>query len=286
MIRQTPDELRDTLRDLYARRSKHSSYQSIPQFISDILGYQEDIRREWRDDRNRYDYILSQVTPRPGERWVDFGANTGFFTFSLAHAYPESQILAVEANPDHASFLSQIGAAFGIDNVRVCSEAIGLDRLDELKPADVMLHLNVLHHAGSDFDAHHVTNQESFHPYATRYLDRLRSSTRTLVLQIGFNLWGNKSLPLFSIADSTAALREIVSLLWQSGWAVRAVAYPVNQPGGGIAYVNLPAPVLATLAGGEARCDWAMVGEAIPSAELGSHIGEFYHRPLFVLGHP
>jgi hypothetical protein len=278
-------ELRDRLRYLYGRQSKHSAYQSIPGFISEILGYQEDIRKDWRDDRNRYDFILSQISPKPNEEWVDFGANTGFFTYSLAHQFPETNFLAIEANPDHASFLDEVRQAFGIKNVRISSDSIGLDDLDKLSQADVMLHLNVLHHAGADFDAHHVTDRTSFLDYAIRYLTGLKMATRILVLQVGLNLWGNKGLPIFPITDSLGTLKSLISLIRSSGWEVRSMAYPAIQPSGEVSYIGLPKAVLCELEKREQDCDWACIDRAISEFGLAAHVGEFYHRPLLVLGH-
>lgn len=160
------------------------------------------------------------------------GANTGFFTYSLAHQFPEANFLAIEANPDHACFLDEIWQAFRIKNVRISSDSIGLNDLDRLRPADVMLHLNVLHHAGADFDEHHVSDRTSFLHYAVRYLTKLKMATRILILQVGLNLWGNKGLPIFPIADSLGALKSLISLIRTSGWEVRSLAYPAIQPSG------------------------------------------------------
>src|SRR5437764_15156702 len=97
--------IKGELKALYGDASKHSVYQSIPEFVSTALGYSEVIDDGWRGDRPRLAYLLTVRRPADGELWGDFGANTGFFTLSLAHRYPNARFAAIEAHPNHAEFL-------------------------------------------------------------------------------------------------------------------------------------------------------------------------------------
>lgn len=285
MNKLTENALRQKLRKLYGVPSKHSSYQSIPAFISNALGYQESIQQNWRGDNNRYEYLVAQLSPQPGERWADFGANTGFFTYSLAHAFPQTSFLAIEANSDHAHFLREVKRAFELTNVNICAESIGIENLGKLRQFDVLLHLNVLHHAGSDFDRNDVVDQVSFQAYAVRYLAQLKLATQLLVLQIGTNLWGNKTLPIFPNTDDSGVLKAFLAIICSAGWNICSIAYPVTQPSGEIVYRNLSPTALAELKKGDSYCDWEVVTNEILSFFLAAHVGEFYHRPLFLLGH-
>lgn len=275
--------IRDRLRQLYSESSKHSSYQSIPDFVSNALGYSEEIRRDWRDDRNRIEYLLSQIKPEPEEKWGDFGANTGFFTYSLAHAFLKTGFLAIEANPQHAAFMLEIKQSFSIDNVEILEQTIGFDRLSEIGRLDVLLHFNVLHHAGADFDRHYVSDQKTFLDYAVLYLKRLREITIKLVFQMGSNLWGNKNMPIVPIDADMEKLRLLLSLFSSSGWSINTVAYPVIQASGDIVYSNLSQRVLLELEKDEHQCDWGLVDKELSSFNLGMHVGEFYRRALFIL---
>ena len=114
------NELKTELQRLYADASKHSVYQNIPDFVSAELGYTEAIDEGWRSDRPRLEYLLESASPAPGETWLDFGANTGFFTLSLgAHSFPLSTFVAVEANPNHAKFIGRVAQCFGMANVEI-----------------------------------------------------------------------------------------------------------------------------------------------------------------------
>src|SRR3546814_17975815 len=79
------------LKRLYSDRSKHSVYQNIPDFVTAELGYTESVDESWRGDRQRLTFLTKCRTPTHGEKWLDFGANTGFFTLSLAYAHPQAR---------------------------------------------------------------------------------------------------------------------------------------------------------------------------------------------------
>ena len=270
------DALKSKLAGLYADLSKHSSYQSIPDFVASVLGYQVQINEDWRGDRVRLDYILSRL-PDPANRlWGDFGANTGFFSLSIARAWPEREVLAIEANPNHADFIRRVGDAFDVRNLQVIGRPIAIDELETIPRRDVLLHLNVLHHAGSDFDQGRVTGPDDFLHYAREYLQRLRASTRVLVFQVGTNLWGDKAKPIIDFRDDAGKLAMLSDLLTASGWQIDDVAYPTRQGSGRIHYQPLPGTGQLAKPG-----EPGTIASALESFALDDHIGEFYRRPLF-----
>ena len=266
--------LRDTLSRLYADMSKHSTYQTVPDFVSEVIDYQVQIDENWRGDRVRLRYFERRLAGHAGRRWADFGANTGFFSLSLAHADPARQVMAIEGNPNHATFIRTIAEAFDLSNVEVLSRAVTIDDLDTLPTQDVMLHLNVLHHAGADFDAGRVDTADDFLGYAHTYLMRLRARVGTLVFQVGTNLWGDKGKPVIDYTDDVGKLVLLADLLRNAGWRIESVAYPTRPADGPIEYVDLPA--------GLDLADRAAIGLALAPYNLHEHRGEFYRRPLFV----
>src|SRR3546814_2247814 len=86
-------------------------------------------------------------------------------------------------------FIELVANYFEIRNVRVLNRAVGLFDLPTLPHSDFMLHLNVLHHAGHDFDTKHISDISSFQNYSRRYLASLRRITDAMLFQIGSN-WG------------------------------------------------------------------------------------------------
>ncbi len=273
-------ELREELHRLYADASKHSRYQSVPDFVSEALGYQEAIDQGWRGDRPRLAYLAERHRPKAGERWGDFGANTGFFTLSLAHRHPDSHFVAIEANPNHARFIRQIVEQFGLGNVEVLEAEIGLRTLPRLPRMDFLLHLNVLHHAGSDFDADLVGSVEDFPEYAARYLTSLRGRARRMLFQLGSNWGGDRRRPLVGRREDVAKLRLFAGWLDAAGWRIESVAYPTRAPGGEVRYRDLAFSH-------ERQETWLRYQDddleaEIDSCGLGTFPGEFYLRPIFI----
>lgn len=284
-------QLAERLKGLYADQSKHAVYQSLPAFVSNALNLQFVIDDTWRGDAVRLDHILryAQVANWPTDgRWCDFGANTGFFSLSLAHEFPRSEVLAIEANPNHASFIDTIAQAFSMrQRLKVLASGITLDTLSDIGCHDVMLHLNVLHHAGADFDQEHVRSVLDFGTYAENYLRCLQGATSRLVFQMGSNLWGDKSLPIVPVDDDLAKLRLFASWLQYAGWRIDDVSYAtrtslstganaVRSPR--VVYRSLPGDLLADLREG-GRDD--RLQPALEALRLHEHPGEFYRRPLF-----
>lgn len=272
--------LKTELQQLYGDASKHSAYQNIPDFVSAELGYTETIDESWRGDRPRLTYLYEARKPAAGEIWMDFGANTGFFTLSLAKTHPQTRFIAVEANPNHAAFIRRVADYFQMGNVGVIQSAVGIEDLPSLPKVDFMLHLNVLHHAGHDFDKHAVACIEDFGEYAQRYLKLLRGVARGLFFQMGSNWGGDKSRPLVGLYEDAEKLRLFATWLRYAGWRPVKAAYPHRGGDGRIAYHDL-----ATLACAQLAENSGMALEMHSWESLDQFPGEFYRRPLFICEH-
>ena len=261
------NELKAELQRLYADSSKHSVYQNVPDFVSAELGYTESIDEGWRGDRPRLAFLAECRTPASGETWLDFGANTGFFALSLAHDFPQTSFFAVEANPNHARFIERVARYFGMRNVEVIQHAVGLRELPTLPRSDFMLHLNVLHHAGHDFDAELVPERSGFAEYIRRYLSSLREVTRSMLFQMGSNWGGDRNQPLVDVRADAEKLATFGGWLRNSGWTPLAIAYAHRGEDGHVEYDRLDERAA------EQSGSWTFL-DRFP--------GEFYRRPLFV----
>src|SRR3546814_2691816 len=90
-----------------------------------------------------------------------------------------SDVCSSDLNANHARFIELVANYFEIRNVRVLNRAVGLFDLPTLPHSDFMLHLNVLHHAGHDFDTKHISDISSFQNYSRRYLASLRRDRKS-----------------------------------------------------------------------------------------------------------
>jgi hypothetical protein len=208
---------------------------------------------------------------------MDFGANTGFFSLSLAHQFPESEFVAVEANSNHARFIRLVVEYFGMRNLDVLDRAVGYGELRTLPHADFLLHLNVLHHAGHDFDPNLVPNRSAFGEYATRYLRVLGDRADRMLFQMGNNWGGNRSKPLIGTRNDAGKLQLFGDWLRESGWRITSLAYPALRGEAGVVYDDIDA-----LTAGEPDPVGNAAAEAYPWEMLDVFPGEFYRRPLFV----
>jgi hypothetical protein len=217
---QPDDNFLAHLRSLYRDGSKHAVYQNIPRFVSEEIGYFETINETWRGDTARYAY-LKQVLPWAELASVaDIGANTGFFTLSLAHEFPGKRFAAYELNANHCGLMRAVQGHFSMANVEVHNEGLTAGTVDTLPQYDLMILLNVLHHMGADFDRQEPVDPENFRGHALAMLRQLRHKTRYLALQVGYNLWGDKAQPIVDPADPEAMCRYMVSLLDEAGWSI------------------------------------------------------------------
>jgi SAM-dependent methyltransferase len=243
------------------------------------LGYQEEIHSLWRSDTPRYDYLAARLKLAEGASVADIGANTGFFTLNLAHARPDLRIAAYELNPRHADYIAQAAAAFTLDGVEVRSVSCDLAGVGELPVFDAVLLLNVLHHAGFDFDRNLADENAAFTAHATDYLTRLRARARQLVFQIGSNRGGDKGRPLFPRDDDQARLGWTSDVLRASGWNIAHLGY-AQLEGEVVVFKDAPADVLAAARSGASGT--ASVAAWFKSARLDRFPGEFHRRPLVI----
>lgn len=214
--------LREKLQRFYDDGSKHSRYQNVPKFVEAELGYHEEINETWRGDSARLEFLVNNL-PLAGKNTVaDIGANTGFFTLSLAHEFRTAKFTAYEPHLAHCQFIQTIVEHFGVPNVAVQNEAVDLEKLGSMPFYDVILLLNILHHAGVDFDHHLVHSRHEFEDYASEYLARLSTKCNNLVLQLGYRWGGNKAEPLLPVGDIGAML-SLIKRLAKGNWRIAQV---------------------------------------------------------------
>lgn len=271
--------LAEQLHALYTEPSKHHAYQSVPDFVADALDYRETIDDRWRGDHCRLAYLMTALPLANIETLTDIGANTGFFSLSLAHRFPHLRVTACEPDATHATYIGTIASTFGLDNVEVAPRGVTLDSLSGLQPADAVLFLNVLHHAGYEFETALPRTRAAFDDYAVRFLTALAGTQRRMLFQMGSNWGGDTANPLVPRDAHAEKLRYMSGLLTNGAWQIDRVAYP-TRIGGVVTYADLPDDVVAAICNGAALDD-ATLAAAIRRYDLDQFPGEFYKRPLF-----
>lgn len=271
--------LRDELQQLYFDSSKHSVYQSLPEFVEKALDLTIELNHNWRSDRPRYDYLVEKVSFE-GRRVVDIGANTGYFALSLAKAYG-AEVTAYEANPNHARIIARIAAAFDLPNVVVKAEGIGLDEVGALVPCDVVLFSNVAHHAGHDFDRDKVPSREAVKDHLVAYLSGLSKKAKLLFFQMGYNWGGDKRTPIVPVGDNAAMLKYAADAFDRSSWSIRSAALGYKN-GETIAFVDVDWARIVERAAVDRRATTDSLAALVHHGISQEGMSEFYRRPLFI----
>lgn len=272
--------LKSRLHDLYADGSKHAVYQNVPEFVREAIGYREGIDEGWRSDTPRYEYFAPRLGLPTAATIADVGANTGYFALNLARSHPGFQLHAFEPNPRHARFIQEIATVFALPNLTVRPEPWTMGNLAQVGRFDAIFLLNILHHAGFDFDQQLPDRNDAFEAYVTEYLDRVRQRARLMCFQIGSNRGGDKTRPLFNYDDDISRFEWCCRQLTSSGWRIRQIGIAGRNAAGRIDYADLPVALLTAAQVNRIRTP--AFSDFFHRANLGQFPGEFYRRSLFI----
>lgn len=206
----------DALKKLLITRSKHGNYGMLPPALIKVDPSLSLYSNSNRLDQQRYDWFSKKINFE-GKRVIDIGANTGYFSLRLATEY-NSIITAYEPfEPHYRSIeLSKRILNLADDRFFVVNEGISLDKISSLERVDIILFLNVLQHAGEDFDVERVQNLADWRRYAVQYLDKLKEIGRYLIFQMGYTWLGHED----KICKDKDILDYTMKLLADSGWSI------------------------------------------------------------------
>lgn len=141
------------------------------------------------------------------------------------------------------------------------------------------MNLNVLHHAGVDFDKQ-LVSLNTFTEYAVKYFEKLRTVTHTMIFQMGFNHGGNKKTPIVELSNDIGKFLFVCNICRKSGWEPINVAYINRDNEGKLEYKNAPIQLVEDVwKSGNTISEFE---EYINQLNLASY-SEFYRRPIFVL---
>ena len=271
----------EKLKELYADGSKHDNYQNLPVFVQKELGFNVTIDENWRGDTARYNYFVDTLKFKAGEKIADIGANTGFFTLSLADKYPQSTFIAYELNPQHVHFINEIAAHFKMANVQTRNIPVDMVGAEKMETLDYMLHFNVLHHAGVDFDKEKINDLPAYREYCIKYLSLLKNATTHLIYQMGYNWGGNKLNPIIPLQNDLEKITYTLDLFSHSGWKLNSIAL-CRKVNGTHILENVPQHFideLLIIAAGKENASQDLMDYLKMFNFEG--LSEFYRRPIF-----
>lgn len=274
----------ERLKNLYAGGNKHDNYQNLPAFVQDELGFNVVIDENWRGDTARYDFFLKELNFNPNETVIDVGANTGFFSLSLANKYPQTKFIAFELNNLHVNFIREIATYFKMANMTAERLSVDFEGVQKIVNCDCILHFNVLHHAGVDFDKGMIKDLDDYFEYAVKYLTVLSEKSNKMVFQMGYNWGGNKLQPIVALQDDVEKLLYSLRLFKTAGWEIKEIAH-CNRINNILGYYKMPADILNGLLQSTSNLSKKPTEDLVNyvASKNPAELSEFYRRPIFIL---
>lgn len=211
-------KIKNRIRALLAYDEKFRRYQELPAFLLreldlDPRDYASD-QLAW--DAPRYDWIAANLSADTA-RVTELGSSLGYFCLRLVH---EHGLAAVGYEPveAYAEVCNLFAELTGLDDrLRFSAEPAVLDYITDLAAADLVISLNVMHHAGNVFDRDVVKRHGGWRNYAREYLARLTRVAPHLILQTGNSVHGAALFP------GKDAVPFMTALLEEAGWRVDTI---------------------------------------------------------------
>ena len=137
-----------------------SHYQSLPKIFLDK--YNKFLSKNYVADqisldKQRLDF-LKQNLNIDNINITECGSNLGYFCLSLSNQNTK-KIIGYEPINNYAHASNIISKLLGVHkNVFFHGRGIDLSDIEKLEPSDLYIELNVLHHAGSQYDNYYINN--------------------------------------------------------------------------------------------------------------------------------
>lgn len=201
------------LKELLSYHGRHGLYQKLPPTLPKDIRDAFPERWDTRLDEERYNWIISNLDCK-NKNILEIGANIGYFSSRFAHSC-NCSVSAYEPDPQLFDVLSTIIRLSNLeDRISAHNTSITLDTIDALPQFDIILNLNVIQHAGYDFENASISSLRDWRDYSVSFLHKLRSRSDYMIFQMGYQLWGFDR----EICNESDIINYTVSLLRDSGW--------------------------------------------------------------------
>jgi len=207
------------LKELIPQEKKeHYNYQDLESLVQVLSGEQHSVGYTHEQiplDAERYQWLKARIASLAGVHSVlEIGGNLGYLCLRLMQELG-LQATCLEPIEDYVRISTLLAKGFGLAHLYKGRSAFVLwDNISELPQADVLINLNVIHHAGRVFDCDVVARLGGWAAYAQSYLEKLSYKGRYLFFQTG-NTW-----PSARLFENTEAPEFLADILSRSGWRV------------------------------------------------------------------
>ncbi len=203
---------------------RFSNYQDIPPFVLKRIPELKEIKYKKRQidlDLQRYEWLKKKL-PKDISKVCEVGANMGYFSISLANEF-KVLVHAFESNNSYTRICNILSDLVNLSKrLEFLNKSVSLESINSLENYDLIINLNVLHHAGVFFDNNLVKNNKEWIKYSITYLKNLRKKTKYLFFQTG-NMSNNNAI--FPSESTISFLKKIFD---ESGWIIKNVGVIKN----------------------------------------------------------
>lgn len=198
---------------------KFGNYQTFPKSFlkkfNNNLSSQYSINQV-RLDNARYQFLAENIKLNNIDI-VEFGSNLGYFCLSIAQDY-DSFITGYEPIENYSRCSQIISELMECEKkVKFHSMPVKLNDIAKFKKADLLIELNVMHHAGSFFDQESVSAVKDWEKYAINRLLEIKNRYRRIFFQTGNMLNGKVLFP------SELSVKYIYNLLKEAKWNIKKI---------------------------------------------------------------
>lgn len=194
-----------------------TNYQEIPSFIlknfKNSINFNEYKQKQIKLDTPRYKFLIKNT--KVPKNVLEIGSNIGFFILNLSYYY-KCKTIGFEPIKKYSNLTNEFAKLSKIQKmIKSNPKPINIKNIKNLPKSDLIIELNVLHHAGNYFDNEAVKKLGGWRNYAKKRLQLLRKKTSNLFFQTGNS--GKETL-----FPSEKSVEFISELLKESGWKIKA----------------------------------------------------------------
>ena len=187
-------------------KSRHSNYQNFSEYSKKTK------KNIINLDKLRFDWVEKLISSKIKIYTVtDIGSNLGYMCLKFNKIFKSS---CTGFEYERPAYNKAKKIAKSKKNIKYFNKGLTLSTLNSLNKSDLIVHLNVLHHAGHMYDKKLINNSRDWKNYSLKYLKILSKKSKFLFFQTG-NVNFNKN---YFLNEETFNI--LPNLLNSSGWKI------------------------------------------------------------------
>jgi len=165
-------------------------------------------------DKLRFDWIKKIIGKNKIKNLTDIGSNLGYMCVNF-NKYYNAKCIGYEY--EKPTFFRANKIKKNLNNIKYINKGLNLKNLTKIKYSDLIIHLNVLHHAGHMYDKKIISDKKDWINYSIKYLKILNKKSKFLFFQTG-NVNYNQNY-----FESKETYKVLPYILNKAGWKINKI---------------------------------------------------------------